>query len=205
MNAYIDTIKTTDAAGEQVLLYPRTKQSAVEGLEEALSDISADIEELKNGTGLGDTSNLVPNTRTIAGIDLVDDITFDELKEALQYLTETDIAELNTSGVAAYYKTDEKTVSTTALTDVVADTITLPAGTYIVQGKFLYLDGGIRYFHKLVYSGGSIQSSAYDSRGWTGGAITQIISLKKEETISYIVHIDKNVTLSFKYFCGISI
>lgn len=83
MNAYIDTIKTTDAAGEQVLLYPRTKQSAVEGLEEALSDISADIEELKNGTGLGDTSNLVSNTRTIAGIDLVDDITKEELQSAL--------------------------------------------------------------------------------------------------------------------------
>lgn len=53
MNAYIDTIKTTDAAGEQVLLYPRTKQSAVEGLEETLSDISADVEELQNAINTG--------------------------------------------------------------------------------------------------------------------------------------------------------
>lgn len=51
MNAYIDTIKVTDENGEKSILYPRTKQEAVEGLEERLVKLEvADITETEDTT-----------------------------------------------------------------------------------------------------------------------------------------------------------
>lgn len=51
MNAYIDTIKVTDENGEKSILYPRTKQEAVDGLEERLAELEvADITETEDTT-----------------------------------------------------------------------------------------------------------------------------------------------------------
>lgn len=51
MNAYIDTIKVTDENGEKAILYPRTKQEAVDGLEERLVNLEvADITETEDTT-----------------------------------------------------------------------------------------------------------------------------------------------------------
>lgn len=51
MNAYIDTIKVTDENGEKSILYPRTKQNAVEGLAERLAKLEvADITETEDTT-----------------------------------------------------------------------------------------------------------------------------------------------------------
>ncbi len=77
MNAYINSIISTDENGEKFILYPRTKQEAVEGLGEVLSEINNNVDlleeksenylELTGGTLSGDinTKNIVP---TEAGV-----------------------------------------------------------------------------------------------------------------------------------------
>lgn len=51
MNAYIHTMTATDENGEKAILYPRTKQEAVEGLAERLAKLEvADIEETEDTT-----------------------------------------------------------------------------------------------------------------------------------------------------------
>lgn len=51
MSAYIDTLKITDENGNKSILYPRTKQEAVDGLNERLSKLEvADITETEDTT-----------------------------------------------------------------------------------------------------------------------------------------------------------
>lgn len=51
MNAYIHTMTVTDENGEESIFYPRTKQEAVEGLEERLAKLEvADITETEDTT-----------------------------------------------------------------------------------------------------------------------------------------------------------
>lgn len=82
MNTYIDTIKTTDPNGEKALFYPRTKQSAVEGLEETLNKLQLTIDGLKISSGESNDAGTLDVTDKITPNP---DITFTDLKyEAIQ-------------------------------------------------------------------------------------------------------------------------
>lgn len=150
--------------------------------------LDVDISDLVRG--------LVPTSRKIAGVDLEDDITAEELKTALGYLTETDIAELNTSSAVAYYESEVNTAITApAQTYTDMAKITLPIGTYVVQSSFRSNESGFRFYQGLRVGDDALHDTRYDSMGIVASTWSTIVHLTKETELIYKLWVDKEAII----------
>lgn len=125
-----------------------------------------------------------------SGTDITVPTKVSELENDVGYITADDLTALNTEAV---YSTESKTVVVTPFTDTVIDSLTLPAGTYYIQGKFEYDGSDLRYLHRLKANGKGIANvSMYDNAGVVVGNVSGICNFESETVVEYEVYLNKN-------------
>lgn len=112
-----------------------------------------------------------------------------ELENDTGYITADDLTTLDGETI---YSTERKTIEVTAYADTVIDSITLPAGTYYVQGMFQYSGTDLRYLQRLKVNNTSFANvSLYDNAGVVVGCISGVCELDSEATVEYQVYLNK--------------
>lgn len=127
-----------------------------------------------------------------------DDSIISMTKTELQNLIKTEVnTQLeNYFPNAQYYVKNFSNVVANKNVETVLNSITLPAGKYIIVGKVYYEGSDLRYYIRLgnIMDEG-VASSAYDNKGYVGMNITNIVdNINEEKTISlYLYPSDKEV------------
>jgi len=142
------------------------------------------VSELENDAGYIKASDL-PNIDT----DITVPTKVSELENDIGYITADDLTTLDGETI---YSTERKTLEVTAYADTVIDSITLPAGTYYVQGMFQYSGTDLRYLQRLRANNTSFANmSLYDNAGVVVGCISGICELDSESIVDYQVYLNK--------------